>query len=58
MILDYKAWLTQRAHGHLESGQEIPDDLFMEMVGAGIDVVQIEKQYLGDSLREAAHRDH
>ena len=57
MILDYKTYLSNRAHRHLEAGQEIPDDLFMEMIGAGIDVVQIEKQYLGDSVRDAAFPD-
>lgn len=56
MILDYKTWLTNRANGHLAAGQEIPDDLFMEMIGQGIDVAAIEKKYLVDSLSESAHR--
>ncbi len=56
MILDYKTWLERRAIGHLEAGQEIPDDLFMEMVAQRMDVVSIERKYLTDSLSESVHR--
>lgn len=39
-------WLIRRARHYWDKGQQIPVNLFAEMIGAGLDVEALERQYL------------
>ena len=41
----YTERLVERAHAYLSRGDVIPLDLFSELMVAGIDVIQLEKNH-------------
>jgi hypothetical protein len=43
--MKYHDWLLRRANRYWRKGESLPLDLFMELVGAGLDVEALEKQH-------------
>lgn len=43
--MTYTAYLIRHAFAHWDRGDRLPIDLFAEMLGAGLDVQEIEYQY-------------
>lgn len=44
--MTYNDWLIRRLEGCLEKGREIPCDLFAEALSAGLDVTEIERNFI------------